>query len=360
MKRCLSLCLLFAPLVFALTPLPPAAAQIPAPEDATVRSYKVDGMTDQPFTVEVVAARRTVNNVLLVRVALTNRGAAPLAPHQDFSGNSNPTDDNRISALFALDPNGRKKYGVIRDSRNEPLCGQVTPPLQPGERRVLDAQLLAPPDTSSAVDVYFPKAAPILGVPIGLPGAGEPLTSAGAAVAVPRGPAASAGPAPNAPTVAIDQPTSNNLPNVYTNQANATAPGKGVGSVQSNNSDTPFTVEVTGLKANSGGQAELRLALTNNGSGTLDPADQFTDGIGDLAGSRSISGVYLVDPASKQRFAVLRPTGTQVRCTKIDPVLGPGERRVLAAEFPPIPATVKSVYVYFPHTTPIADVPVIP
>ena len=342
MKRCLSLCLL-APLVWALT----AAAQIPAPVTTGVPDYKANGMTDQPFTVEIVGARRSVNNILVVRVALTNRGTAPLQPHQDFAGDSNPADDNRISALFALDPNGRKKYAVIRDSRNQPLCGQLVPPLQPGERRVLDAQLLAPPDTTSAVDVYFPKATPVLGVPIGLPQAGEPLPG-GAAIVAPTGPALPATAAPIAPTVAIDQPTSNNLPNVYTNQANPTTPSKGTGSIQSSNSDTPFTVEALGVKGTT-----LRLAITNNGSGSLDAAGQFTGGVGTSSGDRAISGLYLVDPVSKRRFNV-------VNAPTVDPVLGPGERRVLEAHFPPIPGTVKSVYVYFPHATPVADVPVTP
>ena len=344
MKRCLSLCL-FVPLAWAFGPNPPAVAQIPATDSTVVRSYAADGMTDQPFTVEILGARRSVNNVLLLRVGLTNRGAAPLQPHQDFAGDSNPADDNRISALFAIDPNGRKKYGVIRDSRNQPLCGQIVPPIQPGERRVLDAQLLAPPDTTSALDVYFPKATPILGVPIGLPEAGEPLTSG--AIGAPTGAALPVTAAPLAPTVAIDQPTSNNLPNVYTNEANAPAPGKGTGSVQSSNSDTPFTVEALGLKGGT-----LRLAVTNNGSGSLDAAGQFTGGVGSPE-DRTISGLYLVDPVSKRRFNV-------VNAPTIDPVLSPGERRVLEARFPPIPATVKSVYVYFPHTTPIADVPVTP
>ena len=175
------------------------------------------------------------------------------------------------------------------------------------------------------------------------------------------GPRAAATTAPVGPTSAIDQPTSNNLPDVYTNQANATAPGKGIGSVQSGNSDTPFTVEITGLKANGGGgNALLKLALTNNGSGSLDPADQFTTGVGDPSDARTITGVYMIDPVSKARFNVVRTTETHALCSKVDPILSPGERRPLEAQFPPIPPTVKSVYVYFPHATPIANVPVTP
>ena len=63
---------------------------------------------------------------------------------------------------------------------------------------------------------------------------------------------------------------------------------------------------------------------------------------------------------SKVRYNVVRTTETRALCSKIDPVLGPGERRPLEAQFPPIPPTVKSVYLYFPHATPIANVPVTP
>ena len=358
MKRCFPLSF-FAPLIGAVVAVFPVAAQIPAPVTSGEPIYTADGMTDQPFTVQVLGARRSVNNVLVLRLALTNRGTAPLQPHQDFSGDTNPTDDNRISAVFAVDPNGRKKYAVIRDARNQPLCSQIAPALQPGERRVVEAQLLAPPDTSSAVDVYFPKATPILGVPIGLPQAGEPLPG-GAGIITPTGPTVPTGAAPIAPSTANDEPISNNQPNVYTNQLNAAGPGKGIGSVQSANTDTPFTVEVTSLTHNTSGHALLRLALTNNGSGSLDPADQFTSGIGDLTDARKITGVYLIDPASKVRFDVVRTSETHALCTKIDPILGPGERRVLEAQFPPIPPAVKTVYVYFPHASPIANVPVTP
>ena len=80
-----------------------------------------------------------------------------------------PPDNDRISALFAVDPNGRKKYVVLRNGQNQPYCSLIEPPLKPGERRLLGAQLSSPPDTTSAFDLYFPKATPILGVPIGLP-----------------------------------------------------------------------------------------------------------------------------------------------------------------------------------------------
>ena len=335
------------------------SAQIPDAPDTTTAHYSAKGMTDQPFTVEVLDARRTVSNTLLLRLALTNRGTAPLRPEHDFSGSSNLTEANTISSVYAVDPNGQTKYVVLRDVRGRPLCSRVVPEIKPGERRTLYAQLSSPPDTSSSIRVVFPGADPIQGVPIGLPQAGEPIPPE-AAIGDPGSVPDPTASAPIAPSSAIDQPTSNNQPNVYTNQTQLVAPSsalKGIGAIESGNSSVPFTVEVLSLKAGATG-ATLRLAFTNNGSGDLDATGQFTTGVGGVGDPRQITGVYLLDPASQQRFLVARTSETQAMCSTIDSVVGPGERRTLEAQFPAIPAGVKSVYVYFPHTAPISSVPV--
>ena len=80
--------------------------------------------------------------------------------------------------------------------------------------------------------------------------------------------------------------------------------------------------------------------------------------MGNLGDSQKISGVFLVDPVSKQRFAVTTDASGQAATSRIDPPLAAGERRVLEAQFPTIPPAVKTVYVYFPHADNIADVPV--
>jgi hypothetical protein len=337
-----------------------ATGQIPAPVDTVVRNYRAAGATDQPFELQVINGHRTVANTLLLRLAITNRGTAPMAVQYDFAGSTNPAELGKISALYVLDPNGRKKYEVLRDASGTTLCSRIDPAINPGERRLIYAQLAAPPDTSSSFDLYFPKADPILNVPIGLPGAGEPIPPDAPVTDLSRAPGP-ASPVPPAPSTAIDQPTSNNQPDVYTNQTNLIpngSPGKAIGSVESANSTVPFTVEVQSLKAPAGQRATLRLTMTNNGSGNLIDSGQFTSGISDLAGSHQITGVYLVDPATKQRFDVVRDTETSALCSRLDRPFDPGESRPLEATFPPIPATVKSVYVYFPHASPITNVPV--
>ena len=335
-------------------------AQIPGHETTGVRNYRAKGMTDQPFVVEVINAHRTVSNVLLLRLAITDTGTAPMNIQYDFAGNTNPAELGKISALYAVDPNGRKKYEVLRDAGGVTLCSRIDPAISPGERRLLEAQIAAPPDTSSSFDLYFPKADPILNIPIGLPEAGEPIPPA--APVVPSGNApGTAAPVQTGPSSAIDQPTSNNQPNVYTNQTNPVpngSPDKAIGSVESANATVPFTVEVVGLKAAAGQRAVLRLAFTNNGSGTLIVTGQFNGEVTGLSDATQITGVYLVDPVSKQRFNVVWETETKALCSHLDRPLDPGERRMLEATFPPIPAGVKSVYVYFPHASQITDVAV--
>lgn len=340
------------PLCLLVWPVLDATAQIAAPTDSSEAHYVSKGVTDQPFLLEVLDARRTVSNTLLVRLAITNQGNAPMRPAHDFSGNDNPTDADTIASLYAVDPNGQTKYTVLRDASGRPLCSRIAPEIKPGERRTLYAQLLSPPDTSSSIKIIFPKADPILSVPIGLPQAGEPIPP-DAAIGDPGRVPVPAAPVPVAPSSSIDQPTSNNLPNVYTNQTQLVGSGtplKGIGSIDSANSTVPFTVEAVDLKTSAAG-AILRLAITNNGSGNLDATGQFNGGVGATGDPREVSGVYLVDAASKQRFQA-------THTTKLDPAMGPGERRTLEAQFPAIPATVKSVYVYFPHAAPISNVPV--
>lgn len=343
--------------------LPLAGAQIPAAvTSGGETNYHATGEASQPFAIELIDARRTVSNTLLVRLGITNNGAAALAPAFDFALPGQAADASTISAVYAVDPNGQGKFGVVRGADGKPLCSVIQPALQPGERRQLFAQLAAPPTTSSVVTIVFPKAKAIVGVPIGLPAAGEAIPPE-AAIGDPGRAPAPASPLPQGTAAAIDQPGTNYRPDLYVNQkglAPSGSRGVGTGSVQSANSDTPFTVEAMSVERTGGARAVLHLALTNNGSGILEAAGQFAAGISDPADSQKISGVYLIDPKSKQRLEVVRETQSSALCSKVDPALKPGERRMLEAQFPAPAAGVTSVYVYFPHAAPIADVPVTP
>ena len=354
MRSRLFLCLLVLASAASVAP-----AQIPASTSTVDSHYSSTGTAGQPFTITVLDARRTVGNVLQVRMTLTNRGTEPLRVNEEFADSTQPSENAKISAVYVIDPNGRRKFPVLKDSAGRTLCSRIDPPLQPGERRQVNAEFAAPPDTTSAFDLYFPRTEPILMVPIGLPTAGEPIP-AGADIGNPGGLKTPANPIVPGPSSAINQPTNNNEPDVYTNQTNIVAAGsthKAVGSIESANSVVPFTVEVISLKV-VGNQTILNLALTNGGSGELEVSGQFNGSLTDLANMKQISGVYLIDPVSKQRFEVSRPSQTLALCSTIERPLSAGERRTLEARFAALPASVKMVFIYFPHATPISDVPV--
>lgn len=325
-----------------------ARAQIPAPAtDADQPVYKADGVAGQPFTVEVIDAHRTVGDTLLVRLAITNRGAAPLAPQYEFASAAAPEEAGKISGIYAVDPNGETKFPILRNAQDRAICSRIDPAIAPGERRSVFAQLATPPDTSSSVHIVFPHAARIENVDIGLPvtGASNPPPAATATPA----PAVVVSPSPPASPAAVIAP---NAP------VNPPADLRAAGSIQTATTVIPFTVEVRDLRRTPGGLLKLRLFMTNNGPGPLDAAGQFAAGLTDLAGKRRISGVSLEDEATHAHFGVFRPSESRADCTDIATPLAAGERRPLEADFAHVPATVRSVAVDFPHAAPITAVPV--
>lgn len=349
-------------------------AQIPPAPSPTDVVYRASGTTNEPFSVEVVDVRRANGNTVVVRLNLRNEGAGPMNVRYDFAAGTNPADARKISGLYLVDPNGRARLDVLRDAAGTALCSTVDPDLAPGERRLLTARLLAPAVTSNTVEVYFPKTVePIVGVPIGLSAAGEPIPANEPVTVQPpvsTAPTARRQPRPDAeiqPSPAIESPGTNFRPDVYTNQLPGTEPlvggdaKKTAGHVQASNSDVPFTVEILSLRRTADGkELDLRVALTNNSSGVFDVGDYFTAGRTDsTANARRISGVYVVDAKAQTRATVIRDGQGRAVCSEVQPPLNPGERRELTARLAPAPpAGVRAVYLYFPQAAPIANVPV--
>lgn len=353
-------------LAVLLVPAVTSRGQIPAAPSPTGVVYRASGTTNEPFSVEVIDARRASGNTLVVRLNLRNDGSGPMNVGYDFAAKAAPAELHKVSGLYLVDPNGRVRLDVLRDAAGTALCSTVDPDLAPGERRMISAQFPAPAVTSNAVEVHFPRTAePIVGFPVGLSTSGEPIP---ANAPVTTQPTARLNPAPTSaaaqPSPSIETPGTNFRPNVYTNQLPGSEPLAGAvkktsGHVQAANSDVPFTVEVLSLKRVKGGnELDLRVALTNNSSGPFDVGDYFTAGRDDTANARRISGVYVVDPKTQARATVTKDAAGRAACSEVRP-LDPGERRELSARLGPAPAAgTRTVYLYFPQASPVADVPV--
>ena len=188
--------------------------------------YESDGVTDQPFLLEVLDARRTVSNTLLVRTGPDEPGHRADAAAPRFLRQHQPDRRRPIPPLYAVDPNGRRKYAVLRDSQRPARSVRSIAPAKSsrangGSSTPNCSRRRTPPVRSTS----FSEGDPIL-ERAHRPAAGgradarrTPPSAISGRVPVP------AAPVPVAPRTAIDQPTSNNLPNVYTNQTQS-SPGR--------------------------------------------------------------------------------------------------------------------------------------
>jgi len=111
-------------------------------------------------------------------------------------------------------------------------------------------------------------------------------------------------------------------------------------------------IEVSSLKRDSGQLATLRFALVNNGAKDVTVANRFGG-----AGSRNVSGTYLVDPDGLKKYLTVEDAAGDCLCTSNMFNVGPGERLELFATFPAPPPEVKAVTVVVPSFQPVNGVP---
>jgi len=131
----------------------------------------------ESVAVEVTSANRQAG-FLTLTFRYRNNGARPFRfPNQ-----------RSIRNAYVLDSANRKKYEVLRDQRQEPLCseslvlqGQVGDVIEPGGAMTMWAKFAAPPDSTKTISVHVPFSPPFDNVPV--TGTGGASTSAGSSVA---------------------------------------------------------------------------------------------------------------------------------------------------------------------------------
>jgi hypothetical protein len=77
-----------------------------------------------------------------------------------------PADENTISGTYLIDPANQKKYEVMRDGNNNPICTRVSGRISSGQTVTMSAQFSAPPPSTKTMNVYFPQAGSFIDVPI--------------------------------------------------------------------------------------------------------------------------------------------------------------------------------------------------
>ena len=151
----------------AAAPTPaPSPASAPAPAPATSQTLASGEWTAPGLRAEVTELKRTSGGTLTLKFTLVNDSGktiqiADMTPLLDLN-----TGSYTVGSVHLIDPVGRKKYFVARDSENRCVCSQFGA-IQPGQRANHWAKFPAPPDDVQRISVVLPTFSPMDDVPIG-------------------------------------------------------------------------------------------------------------------------------------------------------------------------------------------------
>ena len=155
----------------ASTPAPATAspvASVPAPPPAgasATRPIATAEGTIPGTRVEVTELKRSSGGTLTLKFALVNESSGGINVG-DISAMLDLHDASyTVGAVHLIDPVGKKKYFVARDSDNKCVCS-VFGALQKGARANHWAKFPAPPDDVEKISVVLPNFSPLDDVPI--------------------------------------------------------------------------------------------------------------------------------------------------------------------------------------------------
>jgi hypothetical protein len=153
----------------APAPAPSAAPSVPVPPAPQTASAKpalatADG-ENQGSRVEIQELKRVSGGTVMLRLAMINDADQTLSLGHDF-GQQGMLDLSSIGGVHLIDPVGKKKYLVVRDSKNNCDCSQKVPDLSAKSRVNLWARFPAPPDNVEKITVVVPHFPPLDDIPI--------------------------------------------------------------------------------------------------------------------------------------------------------------------------------------------------
>lgn len=155
----------------APAPAPPtattaSAAPAAAPAPAAGGIASADG--DKPGQkITITELKRSGGGTLSFKAVISNTSGEELGFGGGFEEPNHPaTDFNTIGGVSIVDPVGKKKYFVARDSDGHPLCSSDLRAIKQGGSANVWAKFAAPPDDVQKVTVIFPHFQPLDDVPI--------------------------------------------------------------------------------------------------------------------------------------------------------------------------------------------------
>ena len=160
-----------APVAQAPQPAPapaPDAAPLAAPAPQTAPAKPALATSDgekQGSRVEVQELKRVSGGTVMLRFTMINDGDKTLNVGYDFGAGST-SDIGTVGGVHLIEPVGKKKYLVVRDSESKCDCSRGVKDIAAKSRVNLWARFPAPPDNVEKIGVVIPHFSPMDDVPL--------------------------------------------------------------------------------------------------------------------------------------------------------------------------------------------------
>jgi hypothetical protein len=145
-----------------------SAAPVPQPAPTSPPAPIATSDGQSPGTrVEVTELKRGSGGILSLKFQMINDSDKSVSFGFDFaSADAGNVDFKTIGGVTLVDPVGKKKYFVVRDTEKKCVCSSGLEEVPKGSRLNLWAKFPAPPDDVNKIGILIPHFTPMDDVPI--------------------------------------------------------------------------------------------------------------------------------------------------------------------------------------------------
>jgi hypothetical protein len=145
------------------TPAAPASTSAAPPAAATTSSGIASADGEKPGTrVDVMELKRGSGGTVTLKMAFVNDSDKAIGFGYNFADPDHQIRDHgSIGAVQLVDPVGKKKYFVARDSEGKCVCSTGIPDVAPHSHLSLWAKFPAPPDDVQKISIVIPHFQPL-------------------------------------------------------------------------------------------------------------------------------------------------------------------------------------------------------
>ena len=148
------------------SPPPPQPAPTTSSSNTSFSSASSNAMpsTQGEFPGVTVAVQelKRGSNTLNLKITVANQSNQQFSTYYYFF----EKEGHSVDGIHLIDPVGKKKYFVVRDSDGACLCSREVQAIAPGAQSVMWAKFPAPPDDVQKMTVEIPHFPPLEDVPV--------------------------------------------------------------------------------------------------------------------------------------------------------------------------------------------------